>query len=281
MLRTAKWLALALAAFALPARADLVLMIDFGATTVAGGSMTNSPYHTEDGLFLGTNWNKITSADEFTAGGMVWSDGTAATGVTMDVGDTTSSGSTALNLASSFSSSALGGQINTGIFGGTSVGTDGIFSDGSGSRYVGFQVGGLAAGVYDVYLVGRNTSTSSAYTNTFRVGVSALAGNFDVAPYTNNGELVYLTSGSTQKDAWVLDGLEGENYVRLRVAVGTGEYLNVAAIGSFGESRGFINMAQIVAIPEPSAAALLLLGLALLSRAAVAGGIEPARGAGR
>lgn len=222
------------------AEAGGVLMVDFGSTTVTGADQTNSPYHSVNGAFTETSWNKAT-ADLMS--GVVWSDGTAATGVTIDVGDTAKFGDTTLGLASAVAANALGRAFNTGIYSGTSVGKDAIFASGKGTRHVGCQVGGLGAGTYDVYLAGRNTNSSQTGEQIFLVGTSSAAGNFDFSGYSSQ-TLSY--SGSTSPTIW-----NGECYVKFTVTLGAGEYLNMASVGKTGELRGFLNSAQIVAVPQP------------------------------
>src|SRR5690606_7385855 len=109
--------------FLAPVRADII-MLDFGSTTVGTNSTLNSPYHTVNGSFTNTAWNKVQASD-IAAGSLVWSDGTTATGVSLNLGG--SSDATTLNLASTPTSSPLGGAVNTGVYTNTSVGRDGIF----------------------------------------------------------------------------------------------------------------------------------------------------------
>ena len=247
---------LAILPLAPSARGD-VIMFDFGPTTASGDSLTNSPYHTVNGSFADTTWNRI-QAD--TASGLLWSDGTAATGLSLDLGG--SSDATTLNLSSVPTSSALGTQVNTGVYTNTSVGRDGIFVGTSGqSRQVGLQLGGLAAGQYEIYLTGRNTSTGNSNSPSFRLGTTSASGNFNFTGYAAQS-LSYSSGSSASTLGWVEagggTGDNGENYVKFSVTLGAGEFLNVVSSGSFGESRGFLNSMQIVTVPEPTS--LLLLG---------------------
>jgi len=76
-------------AFAVPLSASAqVLMLDFGPTAATGTDRTNSPYHTANGAFTDTTWNTLGTAD--VASGIVWSDNTAATGISINLGATTS-----------------------------------------------------------------------------------------------------------------------------------------------------------------------------------------------
>ncbi len=252
---------------AIPSAQSDVIMLDFGTTTVGTNSHVNSPYHTVNGAFANTNWNKVQTAD-IAAGGVRWSDGTTAAGVSLNLGG--SSDATTLNLATVPTTSALGNQVNTGVYTNTSVGRDGIFVGGSGSdsRQVGFQLSGLGAGLYEVYLTGRNTSTASSNTPSFRVGTTDVAGNFTFTGYDVQ-TLRYSAGIDSSTAAWAEAGagigVNGENYVKFTVALNEGDYLNVVVSGSFGESRGFLNAAQIVLIPEPSALLLIGCGLGMLA----------------
>jgi hypothetical protein len=229
-----------------------VLMLDFGPTVVTGTNQSNSPYHTVAPSFTGTVWNQIQTED--VGSGLVFADGSAATGLTLNIGATTNT-STTVGLGNTPSvNSPMGGSTNTEIYAGTSVGTDGISTSSSGNtRYVGFQLGGLAAGTYDIFLTSRNTSTGSAYDQIAYVGTSVASGDFNAVTLSLSGSLSYA-NGSDAISNWEQD----ENYLKFTVTLGVGEYLNLAVVGgASNERRGFLNSVQIVAVPEPSAIALL------------------------
>ncbi len=258
-------LSLTAACLAAPLGAQ-VLMLDFGPTTAideAGtpNSQLNSPYHSENNSFAGTNWNKLGNSDPaFTLKDANGDD----TGITFNLG-LAASGATTVDLGSAPNTSgALGGQFGSSgtIYSETSVGRDGIYHGSSGNKHaVGFQVGGLA-GTYEVYIVARNTSTSNTYEQNIHWGVGASSGNFS---YTSVG---YTTdtlnyAGVADASAWT----EGVNYSKFTVTLADGQFLNVAVVGgATTESRGFLNAVQIVAIPEPASAALLA-GTGLLALA--------------
>lgn len=239
-----------------------VLMLDFGPTTAL--SPTKSPYHTVNTTFTDTNWNTLSNVDPTSA--LLFSDGTTSTAM-LNLGATTA-GSTTVNLSTDPSStSALGASYpagNLSIYANTSVGRDGIFN--TANTATGFQVRGLDAGTYDIYVVSRNTSTSSAtaYTETIRVGTSSTSGNFDFSSYSSKA-LTY--SGVSTSTVWQ----EDVHYVKFSFTLASGEYLNVAVSGTGSETRGFINAVQIVStIPEPASVALLsgfgVLGLVAARR---------------
>lgn len=249
---------LALAAFGITcgaARAQ-VLMLDFGPTTVSGTNLSNSPYNTASPSFSGTNWNQIGTAD---VSSLIYADGSAALGLSLNIGATTAVTTSASTLGLGnvpSGNTALGAITNTGIYAGTSVGTDGIFTSSSGnSRAVGFQLSGLAIGTYDIYVTARNTSSNANYTQTAFVGTSA-AGNFVLGGPGMTSETLSFANGSAATASWVEDA----NYLKFTVTLGAGDVLNVATLGGGGELRGFLNSVQIVAVPEPAIS--VMLGLA-------------------
>jgi len=258
-----------------------VLMLDFGPNTTSAG--TNSPYHTVNTSFTDTGWNVINSGS-VTTGSLTYSNGSTATGVSLTFG--TATGSTNVSPAttltvpsSSLTFSALGSQANTGIYGSNSVGTDGVFiSGGAATTFasVGLQIGGLAAGTYDIYITSRNTSSSAAYRENVYAGTSASSGSFTYATSSSgtNGSAVGAAAsgyslatvaynGTNSSSAWVqaTSGNLFGNYTKLSVTLTSGDFLNIAATGQFNELRGFLNSVEIVntsaAIPEPSTCVLL------------------------
>lgn len=233
-----------------------VLMIDFGPTPVSGASLTNSPYHSADTAFTGTFWNQVEKVDIAT-GSLNWSDGTSATGVSINLGSVVSTTSTTINLATQpATSSALGTTVGGGIYTSPSVGRDAIFSGTAGSTSsTGIQVGGLAAGSYDIYISARNTNATgtTVYSQALYAGVSSSAGNFDFSGYSNKSLNYSSTSSPT---TWTEDGV----YVKLSISLTSGDYLNIASAGGGQELRGFLNSIQIVstsAVPEPSTYAFI------------------------
>lgn len=256
-------------AFSLTASAQ-VLMLDFGPTTSTGDDRLNSPYHTVNPGFIDTGWNRIGTAD--VTSGLVWSTNAAATGLSVNLGATTTDSSRTIGLTATPSGSTLtGSTLTTGIYAGTAPGRDGIFTgtQTSDTRAVGVQIGGLSAGTYIVYMTGRNTNTAAAHTQNFFAGKSTAAGDFDIS---NTGifstrSLSYEAEPTTQEDAWV--GTGGlTNYASFSVTLTSGDFLNLAVLGGTGQTRGFLNSIQIVAVPEPSAFAFLA-GLATLGAVAL------------
>ena len=251
---------MAVMACAMAAANAQVLMFDFGPTLATGGSLTNSPYHTANGSFTNTTWNRVQTAD--VGSGLLWSDGTAATVVALNLGATTTAttSSSTLELANIPSNSnALGTTINTGVYTGSSVGKDGIYTGSTGNaRAVGFQLSGLAAGTYDIYLTARNTNTSVAHTQIMFLGASATSGDFVLDGSGMASETLSIAAGtSSATSAWV----DNSNYLKMTVVLSSGDVLNLATLGGVAEARGFLNSVQIVAVPEPATWALLAFSL--------------------
>ena len=239
-----------------------VMMIDFGAVSATGNDRLSSPYHTDYNNFTDTSWNKVNA--DVASGGLLWSDGSVASGVSINLGRTTSAGATSLDLSQAVLNGSLGAQVNTGIYSGTNPGRDGIYGNGSSaSRYVGLQLGGLAAGLYEIYITGRNTSLAGASTMNFFIGTSASAGNFSFAGMHTEA-LSYVNVSTPSTAAWV----EDVNYVRYTINLAAGQYVNIATLGGGGDLRGFLNSFQIgqVVIPEPSSILLMLVGFLGVNR---------------
>ncbi|RYD37106.1 MAG: PEP-CTERM sorting domain-containing protein [Verrucomicrobiaceae bacterium] len=234
----------------IPASAS-ILMLDFGPTGVSGASLTNSPYHTVAGTgFTDGTWNQVERTD---VSSLTYSNGTVATGVAVNIGVAPGTVTpTVVNYATQpGSSSALGTLWPTagGIYASPSVGRDGIF--GVSGQSLGIQVTGLAAGIYEIFVVGRNTNTSNTIANSY-VATGVVGENFDFAGLTP----VSITYTSlTNTAAWI----EGVNYSKHTITLAAGQALNIATQGTDNDSqfRGFMNSIQIVQqVPEPSVAVL-------------------------
>lgn len=237
-----------------------VLMLDFGPTAATAASLTNSPYHTATPSFTGSTWNTIATTEPTadSPSGLIFSDGTAATGVGVNLG-VTADGATLVNLANQpLRSNALGTAQNNGVYGGNSVGRDGIFSGATGTAInLGVQVTGLAAGTYEVYVISRNTNTSAVHTMANYVGTGAAGANFDYSSYAQSS-ITYALGSNIATGSWVAAGNPDANYTKFTITLGTGDALNIAADpSSLEEARGFFNAIQIVQVPEPGSVALL------------------------
>lgn len=243
--------------------AQAAIMFDFGPTLATLTNLTNSPGHASGAIASSlTSWNLVGTADP---GSLVFADGTTATGVSLNLGSASNvafAGLTSLGLATQpSSSSALGNATNSGVYAGNSVGKDAIFTtNGTNFTATGFQIGGLAAGTYDVYLTMRNTNEFNGYSQKGWVGESEASGDFDFSSY-GNATVVYANNSSA-----VTFWTENLNYVKLSVTLGTGDFLNLAVTDGTGAgTRGFLNSAQIVEIPETATWVFLAGGLPLLT----------------
>ncbi|MFA6962754.1 MAG: PEP-CTERM sorting domain-containing protein [Opitutaceae bacterium] len=245
-----------------PSATASTLMLDFGPTAVTGDDRIVSPYHTVIPTFTDTAWNQVqTSA---ITSGLLYSDGTAATGITVSVGRSSSLAWQTLTFAGAPSSIALGTNSNTGVFAGTSAGRDAINYGASTTTttVVGVAVGGLAAGTYDIYIVGYNTNNTAA--SSVDMGFWALAtsstANLDTTTYLSSPQ---AASTNSVTGSWI----EGSNYVKLSVTLAANQYMTIFSHGTTSdEMRGFLNSVQIVStssIPEPSTTAVLS-GLGIL-----------------
>lgn len=247
-----------------------VLMLDFGPTTPTGAALTNSPYHSVNGAFTDTHWNVLGASN--VASGLIYSDGSAAEGVSLVLG--ASVGSTLVDFSRlPTHSSALGGSTginNVGsVFAGSSVGKDGIFTSApAGDNLVALKIGGLSAGRYEIYAVGANTSQSL---NAQPVMAYFAAATGNIATFETNG----LTASATSQLSLtsIMSWSEGSSYGKMTIDLADGDYFVLAidalGAGAGAETRGFMNAIQIVSIPEPSAAVLgiiALFGLPLFSR---------------
>lgn len=251
---------------ALPLGAQ-VLMLDLGGnnpSNLVGNNNTSSPYHAATGSTGDFTWNSSGTSGSMSS--LVWSDGTTATGVAT-TGYKFSAAQTVTNgtgWQTSYNGSATG-AVNTGIYAqGNAAYDGGMTSTGfaTDDRAVGLQITGLAVGTYDVYISGRytNYADSTDYTQTFYAGVGASSGNFNFITGGYASDSTTFSADNTSKTAsWVysVGDAASSNYVKLTVSITSlNEVLNIAAQGS-GTFNGFLNTVQIVAIPEPSAFALI------------------------
>jgi hypothetical protein len=235
-----------------------VLMLDFGGTTVAAPDRTNSPYHSVDGAFTDSTWSAQGLANDSSH---VWSDGSAATGVAVNLFKG-NAGSTTLASGgwSSSSASLNGSDVNTGVYADTSVGRDGsmmtnTFTD---HRSIGVQVVGLASGEYDVYLTGRNTNyIVDEHTVNFYAAAASTAGGFNFGSYASEST-TFAASATDKVSAWQFTpgNASANNYVKLTVTLSEANpYLNIGSIGS--GTNGIFSSIQVVAVPEPASLGLV------------------------
>lgn len=265
------------------------LMLDFGNpaanSVVAAPYLTLSPGH-NSGWIPGTQtaWNTVTTSANRTD--LVYGDGSAATGITMDLGQETTGGNgtidfgTAIgNLTLAGSGGAVPGQqslLSTGsIYGdntsSTAAGRDGFFGGGTATgtgSAIGLRLDGLAAGEYIAYVMARNTNSNAAsYPMNLYSSVGGTSTSFSFSALTAEAQSnpSYASVGySGQYNSFV----EGENFQAISFTIAAGESFFLAVDGGNNavDRRGFLNTLQIVSVPEPSVALLGSLGLLFLFR---------------
>lgn len=282
-----KRLALSLLLCAAPAH-GVNLMLDFGNpaanSVVASPYLTLSPGHASGDIPLAqTSWNTITTSANRTD--LVYADGSAATGITLDLGQETTGGNGVIDFATNIGTLTLAGTgggvpgqqsllgINS-IYGdnssSTAAGRDGFFGSGTATgtgTAIGLRIDGLAAGDYVAYVMARNANSNAAtYPMALYSSVGASSGTFSLstlsATQANPG---YASTGyAGQYTSFV----PGDNYQAISFTI-TGNQSYFLGIDGGSDSidrRGFLNSLQIVSVPEPSSLALAALGLLALRR---------------
>lgn len=271
------------------------LMLNFRSTStnaaasgdVAGSYLALSPAQ-DDGSIPSTqtSWNNFSTTAA--SSGLTYSDGTSATGVTLTFGTESTAGNSTIDLGtvSSINLTALygsgggttGKQALTGnagsIYGNgnnssnSAVSRAGWLGGGTSAagNALGLRVDGLVAGDYRIYVMARNTNSNAAaapvniYSTT---GALSSTFNFSSLTAETQSNAVYPNTSPTAYNGFV----EGENFVSFDLTVAAGQSLFLASDGgSSSETRGFLNMVQIVSIPEPSALLLGFIGLVPLFR---------------
>lgn len=243
------------------------LLLDFGnsSTPVTNATANNTPYST--GSWTASSWNTVTTS---AAVNLKYTDGT--TGATLTFGTLTNvANSTTVNFNSPGTVSNAGGTANssgTGPYSSLNApGTGFTFQNTLGNvpyTAIGVSIGGLQAGTYTIYLTGVNTnalngaSPTSAPSAFWATTSSTLPTTIDFSTLGTAAVAANTTGGLT---SWTA----GDNYVAITITLAEGEYLNListgnsAYTGSSSNLRGFLNLAEIVAIPEPTGMSLLLL----------------------
>jgi len=237
-----------------------VIMLDFGPTTVTNSpnpNFTNSPLHSVNSGFTDTSWNQIQNVD--VGSGLLFSNGAAATGVAINLGRESTGTSNIIDLATNPAGSLAGTAFTTGIYVTGSVARDAVFQSVNDTA-TGFQVTGLSAGSYQVYVVSRNTAQAGAYGTNSYAAAGVAASNFNYSAVTPS-----LLTNLATTTTWI----SGNTYSVISITLTAGQALNVAVqgTGTAANGRGFLSAAQIVLIPEPtSVAALAIFGLGAIIR---------------
>jgi hypothetical protein len=256
----------------------------------AGGDVTDSyltlsPAHATGVISSEqTNWNNLT--DPSASSSLFYSNGTAASGVTISFGSESSGPAATIdyNTTGTINSTALrgsgGGTSATSLVAGensiygfgdnssnTAASRAGWFGNSGGiNDAIGIRIDGLAAGDYQIYVMGRNTNTVIQTSMNMFLGTGMLNTSFDYSSLTptleNNFEVPNFDSAGHNEFR------EGDNYVVINFSLDDDESLFLASDGTDpnGEDRGFLNMVQVVAIPEPSVSLLTLIPAFFLLR---------------
>lgn len=264
------------------------LMLDFGNpvsnSVVAAPYLTRSPGHADHWVPADqTTWNTITTSAN--RSDLSYADGSAASGITLDLGQEATGGNGTIDFGTAVGNLTLAGSggaipnqqslLGAGsIYGdnssSTAAGRDGFFGGGTATgtgAAIGLRLDGLKTGDYVAYVMARNTNTNPAslpmnvYSN-----VGASSGSFTFSSLTaqvqsNTG---YASAGYAGQYTTFT---QGENFLAINFTIteaGQSFFLAVDGGNDAVERRGFLNMVQIV--PEPSVAMLGAIGFLFLFR---------------
>lgn len=262
------------------------ILLDFGPTTVADGFTILSPGHALGTVSstTETTWNKITTSAQVSS--LDWGNGDDATGIILTMGQGLKSGTTInYSTGTTFASSipGNGGSVTTNeklttnkgtsiygaATGSSSVGLDALFTADNDTA-IGFRLDGLVAGSYVVYVMARNSNTNSLTGAGMNVYASAGASGASSFNYSTVAAQAQANTGYTTGSYVNQFGsfIANQNYVSIPITVGEDQsiFVGVEGQGTGGAGRGFINMIQIVQVPEPSVSLLGAVGVLALFR---------------
>ncbi len=228
------------------------LLIDFGLSTmtVTSATSTNNP----GGIAPTSNadWNIVAAPNTNTS--FLYADGTAASGVTLSEGGLAGASSTTeIDWATHPTAATLSGSISANNFAAGEPVYGGIYDSGESS--VGVQISGLAAGTYNLFIVGDTTSSTSPGSETFYAGdVGSSLLTSTAYNYTSLSSTGTESNTSISNSTWVL----GTNYQELTVTINSST--DVLALVAAGGGTTALNMLEIVAVPEPRTWAELIFG---------------------
>jgi len=233
--------------------ASTSLLLDFGPTNVLSADATLDMGHFS-GAVPNTEitWNKVVNAD-VPINTLTNSDGSAATGVAIVVGRSPVGVSNSVNYANKLITSSGLGAIKTGIYTNTSPIKDGIFATGTAAvntNVLGVRIDGLAAGTYTLYISGRNSNTGATAPEQFFATNGSSASSFTFSSATpstveansaaNPPASPDVTKAITSTFAYA------DNCTLLVVTLNASDSIYLAATGTNGEFRGFLNAVEIV-----------------------------------
>jgi hypothetical protein len=232
------------------------LLLAFGQPTIS--NPTSSPFHQTAWTANNKTWNTVANSN--VSSGLLYGNGSAATGVTVSLG----AGATYIvnfgTLPSNSGSPGVGAFTQPpyqSVFSSGAPATNAIWEGSSpaSSTSVGVSVGGLAPGTYNVFVVGANTGNNASPTNPNGVE----AENFYYSTSTgvptgnvNTGKLKTLYP-ATLILASTFPWQAGNEYVEMPgIAIIAGQNINIygtgAGSGTNGESRAFVNSIEIVPV---------------------------------
>lgn len=225
------------------AHAQMLIQFDFNNAS-GEYSGIQSPGHADGTFGASTNWNIITGE---TTSGLVYANGSAATGVSIDVGQS-------LNSTSAIDwddTPALGTDPGAGVFA-TVLGSDNFYV--GDNRKLGARVSGLAPGTYNMYAIGRGVATgqlSFTYNQSIGLNLSDLSDPPDLLGAVSN------------VNSWI----EGETYLLGQVTTtSTNDFITFITQANsgtpFAAMQG-LQIAEVTAVPEPSTYAACFGAVAL------------------
>jgi len=227
------------------------LLIDFGATAATSTASTNNPAGVAPSA--AADWNLVGGVAS--ASLSFYADGTAATGVSINEGS--SATASIVNWTAHPTASNLGTSIVTNDFASGNPAYGAVFD--SGASNIGMQVSGLAAGTYNLFVVGVNTNSSTPVSETFFAGdtgsslLTSSSYNFTSLPLSATE-----SNSGISTSTWVA----GTDYQELTVTIAnSGDILTLVAEGG---GTTALNMLEIVAVPEPRTWAELAFGAFVL-----------------
>ena len=233
-------------------QADTVLQLDFGGP---GGLGAYDGNNAPAGITQ-TVWNEVLTNQTNPAGGFVFADGSAATGVTVETGRGGGAIDWTVPIDRGRANDALGtGDGTLGIYD-TALTGDWFFGV---NQNIGVRVSGLAPGEYDVYSINREPTEPG---RTYDVGVG-------VANTTDFTGLAVTSLAGQATNATTF--VDGHNFATERVTVtSTADFITVI-VDPTNDRFATISGLQIVAVPQPvpepsSFAVILGLGVAGLTR---------------
>ncbi|MDA3873408.1 MAG: PEP-CTERM sorting domain-containing protein [Kiritimatiellae bacterium] len=251
-----------------------VLLIDPSTSSGVSTSLTGTTPYT---VAAGSSWNQGAATYPST---LEYSDGSDATGVSA-VADVTSSGSGWTLEFDSPSLNSFQGSIGSGVFADDPA-EDAIYANvsGNGPGFLGMRITDLDFGTYDIYAaaayIGSTSSNRPGGSTPSQQALWIFSGTTDnnlaYDPLTGQitgGGASGLAASEVLENSITSTWTENDNFGVIRVTVdASNPTLYVATSGddfynnNTADQRAWLNLVEVVTIPEPSTALLLFLSLA-------------------